>query len=206
MTGRVEGFLKSTTFSLVCFAVWIAIGIPRIRGLVHSFSWMELVWVAYHSLIAILFLIRARPSRVSLRPAHWLVALVTSFSGFFFLREPSSGMTANQVGDAIILVSIVGSGMAGLALWRSYDFLPALRGVSTGLVYRFVRHPMYVFSILNRLGYVIKHPGFFNTSIFLVLIGLYVLRAKFEEEIMRGDPLYVSYAERVRFRFLPGIY
>src|SRR3989304_6265654 len=113
---------------------------------------MEGLGLASNATITLLFLVRTRPSRVSLNPLHWLVALLTSFSGLFFEGRSTSPYHADLLGDALILLGLTGSGSAAVALGRSYDFLPALRGVSTGWLYRYVRHPMYVSSIVMRLG------------------------------------------------------
>jgi protein-S-isoprenylcysteine O-methyltransferase Ste14 len=223
-TRPIEQFLKSFAFTLLCFLIWGALSISHIRRLIAKPSPMEAVWVSYNMLIAVLFLIRARPSHVSTNPLHWAVALITSFSGFFFRAEPSAAVGENQVecvpllcarwwgdphaiiADSFILIGLLGSGLAGLALRRNYDFLPAVRGLSTDSLYRFVRHPMYLFSLLIRLGYVVKHPLAYNMMVYAALIALYVLRAHFEEQVMSLEPRYADYVRRVRYRFLPGLW
>jgi len=202
----LDRFLKSAAFSVLCFVIWAVLGVPRILALIKNPSIMEAVWVLYHTQIALLFLIRSRPSYVSTKPIHWLIALIASFSGFFFASTPTAGPSANVVGDALILIGLLGSGLSGLALQRRYDFLPALRGVSTGSVYAYVRHPMYLFALVIRVGYVLKHPSLYNLGTYLVLVGLYAVRARFEEQIMLRDPRYEDYMARVRWRFVPGVY
>ena len=93
-----------------------------------------------------------------------------------------------------------------MALRRSYDFLPALRGVTTDWLFRFIRHPMYISSILIRLGYLGMHASMHNAVVFAVMVWLYVKRVDYEEGIMRQDERYIEYMRQVRYRFLPGIY
>ena len=202
----LERWVKSFTFSFVCFAVWGSLTVLRARALTRTFDGMELLWLTYNATIATLFLVRTRPSVVSLQPVHWLVALLTSFSGLFFEKH-SAGLPATEpVADGLILVGLAGAGSTALALGRSYDFLPALRGVATGWLYALVRHPMYASSILIRFGYFAKHASAFNAVAFGVMVWLYVWRALFEERIMLKDLKYRQYVGRVRHRFLPGFY
>ena len=202
----LERWVKSFTFSAVCFAVWGSLSILRARALARTFDSMELLWLTYNATIAVLFLVRSRPSVVSLQPVHWLVALATSFSGLFFERHSAALATSEPIANGLILVGLAGAGSSALALGRSYDFVPALRGVATGGLYGLVRHPMYVSSVLIRLGYLARHPTAFNAAVFGIMVWLYGWRALFEERIMLGDPKYRQYAGRVRYRFLPGLY
>ncbi len=203
--GGLERFLKSFVFSALCAVVWGYFGASRARALVHDFSWMEVVWLAYNVTISALFLVRSRPSQLSMKPVHWLVALLTSFSGLFFARGVAGGATLVLVGDVLVLVGLAGSGTAAVALGRNYDFVPALRGVSTGWLFRYIRHPMYAASIIIRLGYLTTHLSAYNCVVFLIMVWLYDQRAGFEEQIMRNDPRYREYENRVRFRFVPGL-
>lgn len=121
-----ERFVKSFAFSLFCFLIWGSMSFARARHLAHEFSWMEAVWVAYNALFAGLFLVRTRPVVVSLDPIHWLVALLTSFSGFFLRPSLGAWLRLGILPDLLILLGLVGSGTTAVALRRSYDFLPAL--------------------------------------------------------------------------------
>ena len=87
---RVERALKSFALSVLLFLTWGSLTALKARSLRADFAWIELAWVAYNALIAILFLIRSRPSQVSMNPWHWFVALITSFAGLFFARETGS--------------------------------------------------------------------------------------------------------------------
>jgi protein-S-isoprenylcysteine O-methyltransferase Ste14 len=203
---HAERAVASFGFNVFCFLVWGGFTVWRARALVNTPSFIEAVWLAYNAIISILFLVRARPKAVSLTPVHWLVALLTSFSGLFFETGSAGVPGASVVGNSLILLGIAGSGTAAVALGRSYDFLPALRGVATNSLYRYVRHPMYVFSIVIRCGYVLKHLSGYNAIAFLVMVLLYVKRVGYEELIMGRDERYVAYARRVRFRLVPGLY
>ena len=167
---------------------------------------MEVVWLVYVATFAVLFLVRTRPKAVSLNLLHWLVALLASFSGLFFEKD-SAGIVGTQVvANGLILLGVAGSWTAALALRRSYDFLPALRGVTTDWLFRFIRHPTYVSSILVRFGYLGLHASMSNAAVFAVMVWLYVKRVDYEEDIMQQDERYIEYMRQVRYRFLSGIY
>ncbi len=202
----IEKIVTSFGFSAFCFVVWGGLTGLRAQGLLREVSWIEVIWLVYNATIALLFLARARPKTVSLNPVHWLVALLTSFSGLFFEKESAGIAQAGTLADGLILVGLVGSGTAALALRRSYDFLPALRGVTTDWVFRLVRHPMYLSSIVIRLSYLGKHMSVQNAAVFAVMVWLYTKRAEYEEGIMQQDERYAEYMRQVRYRFLPGIY
>ncbi len=208
--GSTRDFIERTVsgfgFSAFCFLIWGGLTGLRARHLVANFSWMEVVWLVYVATFAVLFLVRSRPTAVSLNPLHWLVALLASFSGMFFEKESAGIAGAGAVANGLILLGLAGSGTAALALRRSYDFLPALRGVTTDWLFRFIRHPMYVSSILIRLGYLSMHASMYNAAVFAVMVWLYVKRVDYEEDIMQQDQRYIEYMRQVRYRFLPGIY
>ena len=99
----IESVVSGFGFSVFCCAVWGGLTSLRARGLLREVVWMEVVWLACSATIAILFLVRARPKTVSLLPVHWLVALLTSFSGPFFEKESASIAHLETLADWLIL-------------------------------------------------------------------------------------------------------
>ena len=108
-------------------------------------------------------------------------------------------------GDILIIAGLALGIASAVALGRNYDVLPAQRGVSTGLVYKAIRHPMYLSSMTIKLGYILLHPSWFNTGLLLLVVYLYFKRAIFEEEIMKQNQGYIDYMKCVRCRFIPGL-
>ena len=84
--------------------------------------------------------------------------------------------------------------------------MPALRHVKTNFVYQVVRHPMYLSSIIIKLGYALKNPSIYNFLLLIVIIVLYDKRARYEEDIMSHNDFYIAYSHKVKCRFIPGIY
>lgn len=203
----LERILRSSALSIVLAITCAAMAVPRAKRLFGHFDWVEALWIAYSLILVIGFLIRVRPSAVSTHPVHLLVALITSFSGFLYFPAGTPVPDgAAMIARTPIVIGLVLSMAAAIALRRSYDIFPALRGVSTGAVYRYIRHPMYTGSLLIRLGYVVYNPLPYNFIALAVTAWLYGCRARFEESVMRADARYGDYAARVRYRFIPGVY
>jgi protein-S-isoprenylcysteine O-methyltransferase Ste14 len=78
--------------------------------------------------------------------------------------------------------------------------------VTTG-PYRYVRHPMYVGMILLGLGLPLLLGSWWALAPGLVMVALFVVRAALEDRMLRAElGGYPEYAERVRYRLLPGIW
>ena len=203
----IESFLKSFFFSFILFVIWGCFSLIGIPTLVKDFDFTQLLWLIYNVTISLLFLIRVKPTVVSMNPTHWMVALITSFSGFIFTRQ---GTNNNHVlvftADTLIILAVLLGIASAFNLGRSYDFLPALRQVKTRFLYQIVRHPMYLSSIVIKLGYVLKYPSAYNVLLLTVITVLYDKRAKYEEETMSQNKAYVDYLKQVRYRFVPRIY
>jgi protein-S-isoprenylcysteine O-methyltransferase Ste14 len=78
--------------------------------------------------------------------------------------------------------------------------------ISTG-PYALVRHPMYAAAIFYFVGTALLLGSWYAVAISLVLVGLFGLRAVWEEQTLVNElPGYSAYAQRVRYRLVPGIW
>jgi protein-S-isoprenylcysteine O-methyltransferase Ste14 len=205
-SSTIERFLKSFTWSVILFVIWGWFTVRSGLSLRNAFSYTQLLWLIYNVFITLFFLLRMRPAVVSMNPLHWIVALITSFSGFCLVRSETDNPAMLHVARAVIYISILVGIATAITLGRSYDFLPALRSVKTRFLYNIVRHPMYLSSILVKLGYTLMNPAAINATVFVAITILYDQRARYEEEIMSRDNLCVEYFRKVRYRFVPGVY
>jgi hypothetical protein len=124
----IDSFLRSFAFSALLSLSCAILTIPHAWALFQGFDAFELLHLAYNLTVAFLFLIRTRPSVVSMNLTHWVVALVTAFSGFLFARTaPPRYSLLSFTGDTLIAAAILSSLAAALTLGRSFDVFPALR-------------------------------------------------------------------------------
>jgi protein-S-isoprenylcysteine O-methyltransferase Ste14 len=72
--------------------------------------------------------------------------------------------------------------------------------------YSVVRHGAYAGTFLAHFGLVIVFLNGLSLALLAVWLGVVVLRAKLEDDLLLRDPRYREYAARTRFRILPGIW
>ena len=143
--------------------------------------------------------------------------------GEYFALLIVASLDSGRFGWSNVPLSVHIAGWAGLAvafLFASWAMLSNTyasrtvriqsdRGhqvVTTG-PYRYVRHPMYVGTIF----FGVCTPLFLGSWWALVpgglLAGLFVVRTALEDRTLREElPGYAEYAERVRYRLLPGVW
>jgi protein-S-isoprenylcysteine O-methyltransferase Ste14 len=203
----VESFLRSFAFSFLLFLYCAGFALIHARSFLKSFDFFELLHFLYNVTVALFFLLRTRPSMVSTHLLHWAVAVITSISGFFFVRKAVNPHAAMLLaGDTLIGIGVLFGLAAAIALGKSFDIFPALRRVKTQWVYRIIRHPIYLSAIVIRVGYVLKNSCLYNALLLILIVCLYDKRARYEEDLLSKDRSYAEYMEQVKYRFLPGIY
>lgn len=137
-----------------------------------------------------------------------LLAVVAGLAGSFAALgfRPVAGGNELLVGEIVQVVGVLVQLGATLSLGRSFGLVPANRGVKTGGLYRFVRHPLYLAYLVNQVGYVASNPSTSNGIVLLVGLGFQVVRIRYEERLLGRDPAYRSYMGGVRWHLLPGVW
>ena len=78
--------------------------------------------------------------------------------------------------------------------------------VTTG-PYRFVRHPMYAFTVVMFLFAPLALGSYVALPAFALLLPIYVLRILNEEKVLRAELAgYSEYCGKTRWRILPGVW
>jgi len=78
--------------------------------------------------------------------------------------------------------------------------------VSSG-PYAVVRHPMYAFALLLFIGTPLLLGSFWGLAGLVLLVPVLMMRTVGKETLLReGLPGYRAYADRVRFRLVPGVW
>lgn len=158
-------------------------------------------------LLNIVCLLGARFSRAVDR-SPWAAGL-TLIGAFYFLvveLSPDGTPLAPALGEVVQLSGLGLQIAAKLFLGRSFGLLPANRGVVTRGPYRLVRHPMYLGYFLGHLGFLLGRFSWWNLGVYTALYTVQLLRIREEERFLAADPEFRAYAERVRYRFIPGVW
>jgi protein-S-isoprenylcysteine O-methyltransferase Ste14 len=137
---------------------------------------------------------------------HWGVSILSFFSGLFFIKSSPIQGSIVTAADVINYIGIVVGIVAFLSLGRSFGIVPAVRKIKTRGLYHIVRHPMFVSDILFKIPVVLKYFTIYNFMIFLISLALYIIRARYEEEILSQTEEYQQYQQRVKYRFIPFVY
>jgi protein-S-isoprenylcysteine O-methyltransferase Ste14 len=138
---------------------------------------------------------------------RWWVYLVCVFSIVYMAAyrfDPANGAYLPYVFWGRVALQLLAN-LWMLSLGQSYGMLPGLRTVRTRLLYRWIRHPAYAMYMLADLGTVAIQPSLWNAGVALTGATLFTLRALLEERVLRHDPEYAAYMDRVRWRFVPGV-
>jgi len=166
------------------------------------FSWLDLGLMVYNTLLSVLFIIRRPAVRYGPWPDFLLAggAVLLSIEGYH--RAPGG---YEALGSVIAGVGLLAASASLLSLGRSVGIVPADRGLQTRGMYALVRHPMYASELLFGVGYCLGNPSRRNWVTWLLLVVCQVGRALREERIL-ASPEYDAYCQRVRWRFLPGVW
>lgn len=160
--------------------------------------------MAKQSLDALFFFARRAPFRTSRSPYDWIVG-IAGLSLPLLLRpvdRPFDFVIGQFLQFAGFFLQIIGI----ISLNRSFGIVAANRGVKTGGLYRFVRHPLYSAYIIGDVGYLTNNLSIRNIVIFILSTMLQLLRISVEENFLRQDAAYVEYAKRTRWRLVPFVF
>ncbi|MFC1765182.1 hypothetical protein ACFL6U_24310 [Planctomycetota bacterium] len=65
---------------------------------------------------------------------------------------------------------------------------------------------MYLAGMLFKIAYVLENISVYNVVLLLAVGILYDRRAGYEETQLLHDATYREYTNKVRYRFIPGLY
>jgi protein-S-isoprenylcysteine O-methyltransferase Ste14 len=152
-----------------------------------------------------IFLTRRRPIYTSPRVCDWVVATIGGWFALASRPHPSGGLLEGY-GIALQVVGLTWVIVSFVTLGRSFGVVAANRGLKTAGPYRFVRHPIYLGHNITLAGFLIANFWWWNALVFATVLIFQVLRIQAEERVLRATSDYQSYAARVRWRLVPGLY
>ncbi|MHC4199143.1 MAG: methyltransferase family protein [Planctomycetota bacterium] len=186
-----------------CAAVYRAHG----AWLAEEFDLVEALFFSHCLVLVVVIIVRRQHVSMERGVFPQVVALVAFFSSLAFDKEPKAPCDWMPMAAEIIAVAGIVLGMAVLLnLGRSFGIMIAVRSVKTRGVYGVVRHPMYVTDTILRTSFVLVNPSAYNLLLYVAATACYVYRAILEERFLSQLPEYREYAEKVRYRFIPGIW
>ncbi|HJV00206.1 MAG TPA: methyltransferase [Burkholderiaceae bacterium] len=189
------GMLLAWAWGLFCYA--------HLQAFLRSADWSYLLFCASESLVAVLFLIRSEPARVSHSPLDWGLAIAATFVPFLFSPTGEAVVPAARLMIvAGVLIQIGGL----LSLNRSFGLVAAHRTLKTGGLYSVVRHPLYASYLLSYAGYIVNNTSALNVAVSVLSGALMVARLLREERFLARDPRYLAYMAQVKYRVIPRLF
>jgi protein-S-isoprenylcysteine O-methyltransferase Ste14 len=154
---------------------------PWDKALVGTLTVASIGWLVLMAFDAVRFGWSQVP--ISLRVIGAIMVLLNAYFAYLTLRENSYAATAVKIQTE-----------------RGH------RVVSTG-PYAYVRHPMYVGLVFFYIGVPLLLGSWYGLAAAPLILCVLATRAVFEErELMTELAGYREYAERVRYRLIPGIW
>ena len=153
----------------------------------------------------------------------WDKILMTIYTVMLFALFAVAGLDAGRFGWSVMPIALQVMGVIGLVLamavtyWAmaSNPFLSTIvriqddRGhyvVTTG-PYRYVRHPMYAMMFFMYPGIALELGSWWALIPAAVIVIVIVIRTALEDKTLQAElPGYTAYAQRVRYRLVPGIW
>lgn len=158
------------------------------------------------SAVVVFVLFRRRAQEMSLRLEDWVLAFGASCLPLLLRPTAVGALGPWQIGWTLQCIGLGAQVWSKFALFRNFGIAPALRGVTATGPYRLLRHPMYAAYVVGQLGFLYAFPSAWNAAVLSVWAIAQVLRIEAEERLLRGSPVYRAYADKVRWRLLPGVY
>jgi protein-S-isoprenylcysteine O-methyltransferase Ste14 len=164
-----------------------------------------LILIVVEALTVVLVLIAKPPAETRVDP---ISVTVTVLATFYFLAIdllPGRSLLPQAATLAIQCSGLLLQLVSKLTLRRNFGLLPARRDIVTRGPYRFIRHPIYAGYFLNITGYFLSAASLYNAVVFLAYFGLQLVRIAREESLLMGSEAYRAYAQRTRWRLIPGL-
>jgi protein-S-isoprenylcysteine O-methyltransferase Ste14 len=211
MTKPMPQMTKPSALSEIIVKVFISV-LFTLFAYTSFITWREqgsiqmLLLAIQESIIVVLVVTRRRSREIN--TAWWDRFIAIAGTAAPLLQRPAEVLSPllQQIGVTIQIASVIMSTIALLSIGRSFGIVAANRGVRTGGLYRFVRHPIYGSYVIGYIGFLLGNPSILNVLLIAVTFACQYLRAVAEERVLARDPEYQAYMQRVRYRFIPFIF
>lgn len=164
--------------------------------------------VCYFALVILLVVLRRMP--VGKSEGIWprFVALLAANLLIAVALLPRAALSAPALTAATILTGAGTVAEVIILLWlgRSFTILPEARRLVTSGPYRYIRHPLYLVSIVASIGAMMQFEQPWAFLLVAAADALQIARLHYEERVLGAAfPEYSEYAAGT-WRLLPGVY
>ena len=163
----------------------------------------SLLFLIKESFLVVFFLTRMVPEKTSYKPYDWFIALAGTWAGLMFIPVDSAD---NVIFFGLQCLGLIIAIVGIASLNRSFGIVPALRGVKTGGLYKFIRHPVYLGYLISYAAIALQNPHLWNAAVLIGITLLDILRIRAEEKFMSQDENYAEYMQQVKYRLLPRVW
>ncbi len=163
-----------------------------------------LLIVITESIVAFFLIVRRDPEETHHSWQTWVTTTLGTLAPF--LLRPVDVESDQFIGSVLQISGFLLQIAALVALNRCLGLLPAYRGIKSGGLYAWVRHPLYLAYVITYLGYFLSNPIAANLVVIVSGTVFLVLRIWYEENLLLRYPEYKSYASRTRWRLLPAVW
>lgn len=187
-------------------ALYLALAERLVTNYAHSHNIADLLVLASETLVVVLAFIRRTPIDITFRLQDWGLALGGSALPLLLAPASVHALGPAWIGWCLQMVALLGQLASKSFLFRNFGVAPALRGVARRGPYAIVRHPMYASYVFGMSGFFFAFPTAWNAALIVLWIAATIYRILAEERVLMQSPDYRAYAQRVRWRLLPGVY
>jgi protein-S-isoprenylcysteine O-methyltransferase Ste14 len=166
---------------------------------------VRLALFALNACVGVLFLVRAPVAR-SAGTLSLAAAVPSMVLGGVALRLAPPAPTWSPMAIAVFVAGVVWAIVSLCTLGKSFALLPALRTAVVSGPFRLVRHPTYAGEILMIAACGLASSALHALALTAAAVLLVAPRVIVEERLLREDAGWRAYAERVRWRLVPGIW
>ena len=153
-------------------------------------------------------IIRKAPVRISTSPWIWTLTFIETYwiVLVFALLQPGPALMPYWLSATLATIGALLIIWARLSLGRSIGLVPALRTLVVHGPYAYVRHPIYAGGVIVFIASLLH--AFTPLNLAMVALGVFwfALKTLAEESFLRADPPYAEYMQRVRWRWIPGVF
>ena len=160
--------------------------------------------VVTEMIVAVFLIVRRNPDETEHTWQTWITTTCGTLAPF--LLRPIEATGDLLLGDILQITAFITQIVALLYLNRSFGLLPAHRGVKSGGLYSWVRHPLYTAYVIMYLGYWINNQSLNNAAVIIAGTAFLVMRIYYEEALLLRYADYTRYANRIRWRLIPSIW